>query len=400
MNALLTWFTQPGPPLSGMPFTRFPVVHRFWGTGLLALLLGFGLGIVMWIARDGGWGHQLPFDLLREHHAQLQAVYFTGTFILGFALQAGPHVIGAQPLPTARLLWLPPLLWAGFLLSTTPWPILPLLGNALSSAAFLLAGWGLLTQARTSPPERRWFIGYPLAAGVAFFAVGPWLPLEQPAIALAFLLSGPVAVVLAVGQHLIANILGGQRLDPQQRGVFVGMLGGGLLSAWVSAAGWWTWEGTGAIWLALAGFTAWGTKLYPAMRRTIQDPAALAVGLAMAALLAALLWLALGGISAVDGVVHWIGIDCLTLVILAVAARVSSFFTGAYALSHPLLRGVLLLTFAAGAWRGLASTGLLPLALTPWVGGILAALLLIWAWGVGGRLLAIGAKAKASGVKP
>ncbi|MBF0321924.1 MAG: hypothetical protein HQL62_03090, partial [Magnetococcales bacterium] len=92
------------PPPAPQKITREPVAHRFWGSGLIALAGGFSLGIILWCQQWGLLPWTPLYPELRHLHGRMQLILFAGSYILGFALQAGPHVIGGTPPPSPSLL--------------------------------------------------------------------------------------------------------------------------------------------------------------------------------------------------------------------------------------------------------------------------------------------------------
>jgi hypothetical protein len=379
MHPLLRTLFPPDPPLSGMIFSRRPIVHRFWLTGLLAAWAGLGLGVWLWSGQQGLLAIPPDWDTLKLGHARLQLELFIGSFLLGFALQSGPHVIGGKaplPIPLLRLL---ALLQVGFLLSLPFGPAWPAwIGQSLVSAAYLGAIFFLARITLSGDPQRLLTRGIPLTASFLPLAIAPWLPLDEPQTALWILWCGPVSSALVAAQQLIQNVLGGHLIRPQLARPFAAL----LIAAWslttLAAFVFPTlWPVAALAWLALLLFTALATRLLQAAWRfgfsAIQLTLLLGFGSATGAALLSLLP------GPPDAAVHLLGAGMFTLLILGVAARVVSFFSGIAALNDRLLCYLLLLWSAIALARVLTPFGWhppTPLLLTL----ILTALLLFALW--------------------
>ncbi|MBF0098446.1 MAG: NnrS family protein [Magnetococcales bacterium] len=379
MHPLLRTLLPPDPPLTGMLFSRRPIVQRFWLTGLLAAWAGLALGVWLWSSQQGLLALPPAWDTLKLWHARLQLELFIGSFLLGFALQSGPHVIGGKapaPIPLLRLL---ALLQLGFLLSLPFSPAWPAwIGQSMVSAAYLGACYFLAHITRTGDRQRMLTRGIPLTASFLPLAVAPWLPLEEPQTALWILWCGPVTSALVAAQQLIQNVLGGTLIRPQQVRPFAAL----LIAAWslttlAAFAAPMLWPAAALAWLALLLFTAQATRLLQSAWRfgfsAIQLTLLLGFGSATAAALLSLLP------TPPDAAVHLLGAGMFTLLILGVAARVVSFFSGIPALNDRLLCYLLLLWSSIALARVSTPFGWHPpepLLLTL----ILAALLLFAFW--------------------
>ena len=336
----------PDPPLSPMTFSRLPVVHRFWLGGVVAALLGFALGFALWAWQQG----LLPVPPLYPHlqlwHARIQILLFIGSFLLGFALQSGPHVVGGPPPASRSLLRLLPLLWLGFGLSLAPFIWLIALGNLLISLTYLAAAYFLLRITLQGDPLRRLPRGIPLAASLLPLAIAPWLALDQAEMALWVLWCGPATTALVAAQQLIHNVLGGKCLQGGLTRLFAAL----LLIAWLlsslatfSNAPFWPWAGLA--WLAVLTILALGSHFPHAVWQCGWTSINLTLLLGFATALACALGLTQPGLP-LDAAVHLLGAGMLTSLVLGVAARVARFFSGMSVLNDRLLSALLLL------WNG------------------------------------------------
>lgn len=342
-----------------MVFSRLPVVHRFWMGGVLAALAGFALGFLLWSWQQGLAPAPEAYPLLRLWHARLQILLFIGSFLLGFALQSGPHVLGGPPPPSRPLLRLLPLLWLGGGISLAfPDGLMGLLGNLLLSIAYLGAIHFLWGISRRGDPLRRQSRAIPLTASFFPLALAPWLALDAPDMALWVLWCGPVTSGLVAGQQLIQNVLGGRLLQGGVARLFALV----LLSAWLlsslatfSSHGSWQWAGIA--WLGVLLLLAMGTDLLRAVRQSGLASINITLLLGFAAAFAAALWLALGETLPLDGAVHLLGAGMLTTLIVGVAARVVGFFVGIPTLNDRLLSYLLLFWAAISLARVATSLG-------------------------------------------
>lgn len=374
------------PRLSPMTFGREPILHRFWGGGILAALAGFSLGGLLWLQLTGFMPPAQEFDALRTLHARLQLLLFAGSFILGFALQAGPHVMGSPPPPSRAVLRLLFPLWGGFLLSLIPDPWPASLGNALISLAFLLGFRLLWTMARQAPSERRPAIAWPLAASALPLALAPWLPLQESAVALAILLTGPATTILAASQQLIANVLGGRRMIGWAGWSLFVLLVTGWASAAAAAAGLLPWSGAILPWIAAPLLLNLHSQLYTVAFSAFGDPVVPTLHIGLSAFPMAGVLLLWHGDTALDPALHLIGIGAVATLILGIVTRVSSFFSGGYALPTLLTRFLLWLWLGVALLRTAIPMGVVDTAWVP-VALVLAALVLLpWSIGVARRL--------------
>ncbi|MBF0138486.1 MAG: NnrS family protein [Magnetococcus sp. DMHC-1] len=383
------------PPPAPTPITREPVAHRFWGGGMVALAMGFALGIYLWCLQWGIFSWTDYYPDLRLLHGRIQIILFAGSFILGFGLQAGPHVIGGTPPASRSTLQILFPLWFGFLLGTLPDPSLRMVGNALVSLAFFGAAIALAGVVRGADPQRALPVGIPLVIGVASLGIAPWLPLGQVDWALVALLTGPVSCILAVVQHLVANILGGHRPSGPLAHLFTTVWFLAWLAAWGSALLWVPWSWSGLLWALLAVWLVVAVRLLPVLLTRPLESISVTLVAGLAALPLAGILVFMGGYATLDAALHLVGIGMVVTMILGVTARVVGFFSGGLVM-HDRLLSILLV-----AWMGVAALRTaIPLGIlqgTFWVpiAALLAAGLLIW-WSmrVSSRLLAFSQRAK------
>ncbi|MBF0182927.1 MAG: NnrS family protein [Magnetococcales bacterium] len=349
------------PPLAPMVFSRRPIVHRFWLTGLLAAWCGFALGFWLWASQLALVEVTALWPALKLWHARLQIELFLGAFLLGFALQSGPHVIGGKSPPPVPLLRLLALLQLGFLLSLplfAGWPAWS--GQLLLSVAYLGAVYFLARITASGDGQRRLSRGIPLTASFLPLALAPWLPLEQPAVALWVLWCGPVTSALVAAQQLVQNVLGGQNLlGPAARRFAAALLAAWsltTLAAFLLPA---LWPAAGLSWLLVLFIFSHATRFLSAARQfgfsSIQ--LTLLLGFAAAVLAAATLLLPS---PPLDATLHLLGAGTFTVLILGVAARVVSFFSGIPALNDRLLCYFLLLWSLIALVRAASAIGWSP----------------------------------------
>ncbi|WP_130470814.1 NnrS family protein [Candidatus Magnetaquicoccus inordinatus] len=355
-------FLPADPPLAPMLFSRRPIVHRFWLTGLLAAWIGIALGFWLWASQQGLLGIPEAWSTLKIWHARLQIELFLGSFLLGFALQSGPHVIGGQPPSPLPLLRLLALLQIGFLLSLPLFPAWPAwIGALLVSAAYLAAVYFLARITASGDPLRRLSRGIPLTASFLPMAIAPWLPLDEPSVALWILFCGPVTSALVAAQQLIQNVLAGQHLRGNAARLFAAL----LLASWslTTLAAFFhpqLWFAAGAAWLSLFVHFLSATRFLQAVRQQALTSIQLTLLLGFAAALLAASSLLVPQLIPQDGTLHLLGAGMFTLLILGVAARVVSFFSGIQAINDRLLSYLLLLWSLIALFRVASASGWSP----------------------------------------
>ncbi|MBF0584109.1 MAG: NnrS family protein [Magnetococcales bacterium] len=380
MQKLIQHIFPPDPPVTPMTFTRLPVVHRYWVGGLIAALFGFALGFVLWAWQQGVLPALPTYPHFKLWHARIQILFFLGSFVLGFALQSGPHVVGGPPPPSRPLLRLTLLLQAGFVLSLLAQEWQRHLGNLMISLSYLGAVYYLARLAIQGDPLRRLARGIPLALSFIPLAIAPWLALDSADLALWVLWCGPITSALVAGQQLINNVLGGTLLQ----GTLARLFAFALLVAWsLSTVAAFTvggsWQRAGMAWLVVLILLALGTGLLRVVRQAgfVAINVTLVLGFASAFLAAA--WLASpGGSFTPDAAVHLLGAGMLTTLILGVATRVIRFFVGVTAFNDRLLCYLLLLWNAVVLAR--VATAL---------GGSISHLVLLLLMGSGGLILVL-----------
>ncbi|MBF0125168.1 MAG: NnrS family protein [Magnetococcales bacterium] len=400
---LIKRFFRVLPPPAAMVFTREPLMQRFWGSGVLFMVTGFGLGLWLWLQQQG-WP-VAPSWLgdswqPRSVHAGWQVIYFSSAFLLGFALQAGPHLLGSPPPPLLPALRLLGLLLLGWLLSWIPDATVGIVSQLVTAASLLWAVGLLVIMVRSGLPAHMAGIGLPLAAGIAWLAVAVWLPLEQPRWGMWALWLGPMTVILAAAQQLIANVLGGQRLVGRAGVGFALLLTlcWGLTTLAAVADHDHSWRLAGLIWLITLLWYWVKTNLWQALRQTGWQSITLALACGLTAPLLTALWLLLAGGVDLDRMIHLLALGAVVPLILAVAARVTTFFSGGYVLPEPWLMVVL------GLWLGVVLLRVLPplpaaaIHLDGWLPAVVVVIVLllgVWINGLVRRLWVIHTRARA-----
>ncbi|MBF0417067.1 MAG: NnrS family protein [Magnetococcales bacterium] len=372
-----------------MTFTRQPVVHRFWLGGLVLAFVGFFFGFFLWM-----WQHdQLPiqgdFFLIRLWHARVQIEGFLGSFLMGFALQSGPHITGGKPPPSSSLLKLPFLLWIGLFLSLFSLEWLALIGMVLISMAYGGAGYFLWQVTRQGNPRFQIPRGYPLAAGMALMAAAPWLSLDDPNEALFLLWCGPVTMAMVAGQQLIQNVLGGRLLqDRPARLLVITLALAWLFTALAGLTPLEIWPMAGAAWLITLFLFLHGTHFFAAAWRNGLSSINVTLTLGFLHVLMAAGWLVTGE-GTPDVAVHLLGVGSLTTLIIGVTVRVAGFFSAGAVMGDRVALWLLLL-WAGVAWmRSFFPVWAMPERLTLWVSLAGALILGFWGMRTAGRLMKI-----------
>ena len=72
MKSFLHWIAPPHPSMTPMNFSRMPVVHLFWGGGLIGAVVGFTLGFVLWMWLQGILDIPESYLLLKLWHGRFQ----------------------------------------------------------------------------------------------------------------------------------------------------------------------------------------------------------------------------------------------------------------------------------------------------------------------------------------
>jgi hypothetical protein len=392
MKSFIEKIIPSDPPLMPMNLSREPIVNRFWATGIFGLVLGFVLGFLLWLWQQGIMEFPDDYFALKVSHAKIQILLFAGSFLLGFALQAGPHVIGGPPPPSRKILSFLPLLWVGIGLSLVPDPALNIVGNLLISIAFAGPAYLLLGITISGMAHFRIPRGIPIASAFALLSVAPWLELDNPDVALFVIWCGPVTAALVAAQQLTNNVLGGSLLQGKEAKLFAIA----LIMAWVTTAmaafhEYGSWQISGAFWLLVLFIQIKGTNFLPAALRYNFSAIQVTLLLAFAGLAASALMplMALDDFMP-DAAVHLLGAGVITVLILGVAARVAGFFCGNMVMRD---RGLVYLLLA---WSILAIVR----TLTPmgwsnptWTMGTMhlgVFLLIIWVIPMSDRLIKIG----------
>ncbi|MBF0454929.1 MAG: NnrS family protein [Magnetococcales bacterium] len=392
MKRLIEKIIPSDPPMPPMNLTREPIVNRFWSTGLVGLFLGFLLGFMLWLWQQGIVEAPDNYFSLKSAHARLQILFFAGSFLLGFALQAGPHVIGGPPPPSKKILAYLPFLWVGTGLSLTSDPGLVFVGKLMVSASFAGPATLLLGITLKGLDQFRIPRGIPLASSFGMLSIAPWLTLDDPDVALFVIWCGPVTAALVAAQQLTNNVLGGKLLQ----GVEAKFFAAALYMAWLTTAaaaflesGSWTLSGL--FWLAVLAIQVRGTNFLSAALNYRFSGIQVTLLLAFAGVAASALMPILAGEDFMtDSAVHLLGAGVITLLVLGVAARVAGFFSGKAVMPD---RGIIYILFG---WSLLAIVR----TLTPlgwgspgWILGTLhlgLLILLLWSIPMANRLNKIG----------
>ncbi|MBF0272556.1 MAG: NnrS family protein [Magnetococcales bacterium] len=389
MKRLIQILTPSDSTFSPMTFTRQPVVQRFWYGGLVAGLAGFSLGFALWMWQHGVLAVSGDYFFYKLWHARMQIMGFLGSFLLGFALQSGPHVAGGKPPPSRSLLHLCHLLWAGLLVSGFPFAPLATLGDLVVSVVYGGAGYFLYRVTSEGNPKLRLPRGYPLAAGMTLMAIAPWLPLEDPGVALFVLWCGPITMALVAAQQLIQNVMGGTLLQDRGARRFVVALGvAWICSAWAAFTPWGSWRLAGAGWLMTLLLLLHGTGFIPAARGFGWASINVTLSLGFFHGVAGALWLLLGT-GSLDVAVHLLGAAFLTTLIMGVTVRVTGFFSAGAVLSDRAT-SYLVGLWAVVAWsRSFSPVWPMDEGWTLWMSLAGATLLGVWGVRTGYRLFKI-----------
>ena len=388
MKRIIQAIFPPSPPFPAMKFTRQPVLHLFWGGGLVGLAVGFLVGFLLWLWQMGLLEIPENYLLLKHLHARVQILGFLGSFLLGFALQAGPNVVGGIPPSSKLLIKFMPLLWSGIPLTLLPFPMAALLGNLLISLAFAGPAFLLLRVTLAGNAQLRITRGLPLAAVFALLAIAPWLNLEEPQVALFILWCGPVTAAMVAAQQLISNVMKGAVLQGGKGWVFVFTLGlawflTGMAAFWESGY----WSPAGLAWFSTLLILVWGTGFAPIALGFGFVAINVTLILAMAGAMSAAIMMMIGAENIqLDAVVHLLGAGVLTLLVIGVASRVAGFFSGFAVLADRTVVYILLLWTLVAAARVATSMAWLPMTWVPWAVFLGGVLLIVWGASLAKRL--------------
>ncbi|MBF0449048.1 MAG: NnrS family protein [Magnetococcales bacterium] len=384
------------PPMTPMKLTRQPIVDQFWLTGLVGLFAGFLFGFMLWLWQQGIVDAPEDYFSVKFFHARIQILLFTGSFLLGFALQAGPHVIGGQPPDSKTILSFLPILWIGTALSLVDDPGLMFIGNLLISVAFAGPAVLLFKITLFGQPHLRIPRGVPIALAFFLLSVAPWLELDNPDTALFVLWCGPVTAILVAAQQLTNNVLGGRLLQGKWAVLFISSLYMAWLTtamaAFMESA---SWSLSGFLWLTTLLIQVQGTGFLQAALSYRFSSIQVTLLLAFIGLIcAALMPLIMADLFLTDAAVHLLGVGVITLLVLGVAARVAGFFSGKNILPDRALTFLLLAWTILAAARTLSPFGISSPA---WTHGTLQLgflLLIIWTIPMINRLIEIGQQYK------
>lgn len=367
-------------------------MHLFWAGGLVAMVLGFSLGFQLWMARTGFPDAIGDYHVFKLLHARIQIIGFIGSFLLGFALQAGPHVVGGKPPPFGQAVSMIPALWVGFLLSALQSSFASAIGNLLISLVFIATSIILLNISLNGDPQWRFSRGIPLAGGFFLMASSPWLDLGDPIKALFVLWCGPITIAMVAGQQLINNVLKGGKIVGKNGVLFLVLLmGAWLVTALTTFTQMLPWNSAGWVWIIVLVMFIWGSDFIAAALRFGFSAISLTLSLGVIGMVASALIMAVGkNPTSVDTVVHILGAGVATVLIVGVVSRVVGFFSGGAVLSDRAVSACVLVLSAIATLRATTMTvnldGIFPLTASV-IGGIL---LFVWGMRVAWRLYEIG----------
>ncbi|MEO5378338.1 MAG: NnrS family protein [Magnetococcus sp. DMHC-6] len=381
-------------PFPVMVFSRQPVVHLFWGGGLLGLVIGFSLGFFLWMWQTGVLALSEHYFLLKLVHAHVQLFGFIGSFLLGFALQAGPNVLGGHPPPSKLLLKFLPILWLGIGLSILSDPVAALIGNILITIAFAGPGYLLLRVTLAGNPLLRIPRGLPLTGAFTWMAFAPWLPLEDSGTAVFFLWCGPITAAMVAAQQLINNVMQGAILQGATARLYMVSLSfAWLCTGWAAFMDNSFWRVSGWAWLATILILVFGTRFIPSVRTMGFVGINVTLFLGVVGLFVATLMMIIGGREvALDAVVHLLGAGVMTLLIIGVASRVAGFFSGQAVVPDRIVVYILLLWSLVALTRVATSLAWIGSDFVGWAVGLGGVLLIVWGARLALRLIPIGKK--------
>ncbi len=356
------------------------LADKFFLAGASAGIVGIAwAGVQLWLSLNGRLPITPAYADLRRMHVLVQIYLFFGMFVLGFAAQAGPRLVGSPRAPSAMtLLWIP-MLAAGVL----AWQLAPgsWAGPSIVSAVF----WSALCYAANvhlnGDPLLRKTTGRFILCGLTAFAISPFLALETAAGALVVYWTGLATLIMGTGQQFISAFLGGRRCSELEASCVLALI---VFTACglVLGAEWdtpYAYHTTGLGVVACVGFYVFSTRLDRARHTARHDALALAflLGYGWAAVGGALL--TMHGAAATDRVVHLWATGWATPVIFAVSGQIMGFMSGRNITKAP--------RFVAAIWcwqlvpigRSVLSVESVPAS--PWAAGISAVVVLsYWCW--------------------
>ncbi|HAT51025.1 MAG: NnrS family protein [Nitrospirae bacterium] len=349
---------NPKQSFSPMNYTRRPILHHFWAGGLVAMVLGFSLGFLLWMMQTGIMDVAEGYQSFRLWHVRIQILGFAGSFLLGFALQAGPHVVGGTPPPFRHVIPHVPILWIGLLLSSiTTSATMVTVGNACITLAFVGPVVLLLKITLNGDPQLRFARGIPLVIAFLVLAAAPWLDLANSETALFVLWCGPITAALVAGQQLIHNVLHGKKLSGKLGlTLFILLCLAWLTTAMATFAHLWPWSIPGLAWLVSLSMVIWGTQFIPAIKQF--GFAAISLTLSTGFLgiaVTAIMMLGWPEGIPVDSMVHLLGAGVITVLILGIVSRVTGFFSGGAVFSDAAVSGAILIWSAIATFRVITS---------------------------------------------
>ena len=357
--------------------TREPVVHRFSRASVVfGALIGFPLGLYLWLFLKGHVAEVSDYGYLVNLHAMTQMVMFFGLFILGFAYTAGYHLNGGQPRPVKQVVWVLPAVVAGYLIWLVP--PLALLGQLVMSACFGYTALLMANAARQGKLAKP-AITFLCVPGLVTFALMPWLDLTDVKTAWFAVMCGPFLMALMAGLQLIPNVMKGERLEGTAAWVFAGLM---LFNCVVIVVDVFVTPISpllsSLLLLLPLLFYLYQVRFFQALNHCGPTSLAVAFVFAFAWLFIALLLLAIYGEGFRENALHLIILGQITTYILAVGSRVIGFFSGDYVINEGRLTYLVLIWQLVPASRGLDYLADFPEG-TAWL-TVLVAVAVLYPW--------------------
>ena len=355
-----------------------PFAHKFFAFGAVAAILGIGyLGSHLWLMLHGEIPMSRHFPLLKNHHAFLQIHLFLGIFILGFALQAMPKLLGTEAVtrvPTAPLALT--LLSAAAIERCQPQRGF---GRFITSIVFAYAA---ILFARTLPTisiENRVRMAVPITIGLTWLSVGALLPIDSAPTALIVFFAGVIPVILAASQQFFSGVIGAQKLSVRGAGLMLALYGATLLMLVAASQTPPFYQGASASCLILFFTYLRSTTADKALRNWHETPIHFAF-------MCAFFWAIIGAVTLAvhtapaDAALHIWATGLAVPIIIAVSARIVGVFSG-----RPLFPERILFTLIA-LWQVVPlGRGVTPLVvrhpLVAWTTTIIASMVIV-IWGL------------------
>lgn len=315
------------------------------------MVLGFSLGYLLWLMQTGNVPLSDHYSAYKLLHARIQIIGFAGSFLLGFALQAGPHIVGGSPPPLSHVIPFIPSLWLGLLLGEIHFSFISIIGNLLISVAFVGPSLLLFKITLTGDPQWRFSRGIPMATAFLLLSTSPWLALDNSENVLFILWCGPITIAMVAGQQLIKNVLKGDKLVGKKAFIFLAFLAlAWLATAMATFTPVFPRTVSGLAWLAVLVTLVWGTHFISTVAKFGFAAISVTLSLGLAGMMvAATMMLVMNQELPVDAVVHLLGAGVITVLILGVVSRIVGFSSGKWLFSD------LAVSVAVLVWAGVAS---------------------------------------------